>query len=373
MSGRAVDLCAARSTPHRDRRSHLCGLQPATTSTRTFSRRRSARRGATRSRAGVSLLRGGRGSVSSSTSSATQLELDPDAPRPDAEIRFASTMSNFDELRFERRFAENPNLALAECWYWIRKLQARFFAGDYAAASRRHRRRNGCCGRRRDCSRRRSIISTPRCPRGVCDRARRRAGTSRISKLWQPPPAARDLGGELSGEFRKPRRAGRRRDRPHRGPGARCRCASMNRPFARPAQTASSTTRRSPTNWPRASTRRAGSRDSRISICATRATAICAGAPTARCGNSMSYIRSSERRSRRPVRRARSGRRSNSLDLATVIKVSQAVSGEIVLEKLIDTLMRTAIEQAGAERGLLILPRGAEQRIEAEATTAAIQ
>src|SRR5271166_2064413 len=57
------------------------------------------------------------------------------------------------------------------------------------------------------------------------------------------------------------------------------------------------------------------------------------------------------------------------LDLATVIKVSQAVSGEIVLEKLIDTLMRTAIEHAGAERGLLILPRGVEHRIEAEATT----
>ena len=57
------------------------------------------------------------------------------------------------------------------------------------------------------------------------------------------------------------------------------------------------------------------------------------------------------------------------LDLATVIKVSQAVSGEIVLEKLIETLMRTAIEHAGAERGLLILPRGDELRIEAEATT----
>jgi PAS domain S-box-containing protein len=57
------------------------------------------------------------------------------------------------------------------------------------------------------------------------------------------------------------------------------------------------------------------------------------------------------------------------LDLATVIKVSQAVSGEIVLEKLIDTLMRTAIEHAGAERGLLILLRGVEQWIEAEATT----
>lgn len=57
------------------------------------------------------------------------------------------------------------------------------------------------------------------------------------------------------------------------------------------------------------------------------------------------------------------------LDLTTVIKVSQAVSGEIVLEKLIDLLMRTAIEHAGAERGVLIVPQGDELRIEAEATT----
>jgi PAS domain S-box-containing protein len=57
------------------------------------------------------------------------------------------------------------------------------------------------------------------------------------------------------------------------------------------------------------------------------------------------------------------------LDLATVIKVSHAVSGEIVLEKLLDTLMRTALEQAGAERGLLLLPRGDELRLVAEATT----
>jgi predicted ATPase len=36
------------------------------------------------------------------------------------------------------------------------------------------------------------------------------------------------------------------------------------------------------------------------------------------------------------------------LDLATVIKVSQAVSGDVVLERLLETLMRTAIEQSGA-------------------------
>jgi PAS domain S-box-containing protein len=56
------------------------------------------------------------------------------------------------------------------------------------------------------------------------------------------------------------------------------------------------------------------------------------------------------------------------LDLATVIKVSQAVSGEMVLEKLIDRLMRAAIEHAGAERGLLIVPRGDELQMEAEAS-----
>ena len=52
-----------------------------------------------------------------------------------------------------------------------------------------------------------------------------------------------------------------------------------------------------------------------------------------------------------------------------MFKVSQAVSGEIVLEKLVETLLRTAIEHAGAERGLLILPRGGELLIQAEAKT----
>jgi PAS domain S-box-containing protein len=57
------------------------------------------------------------------------------------------------------------------------------------------------------------------------------------------------------------------------------------------------------------------------------------------------------------------------LDLATVINVSQTVSGEMVLERLLDTLMRTAVKYAGAERALLILLQNGEQRIAAEATT----
>ena len=30
------------------------------------------------------------------------------------------------ELEFERHLSSQPALALVECWYWIRKLQARF-------------------------------------------------------------------------------------------------------------------------------------------------------------------------------------------------------------------------------------------------------
>ncbi|MGY3149638.1 PAS domain S-box-containing protein [Bradyrhizobium sp. USDA 3397] len=53
--------------------------------------------------------------------------------------------------------------------------------------------------------------------------------------------------------------------------------------------------------------------------------------------------------------------------LATMIDVSQALSGEFVLEKLIDKLMRRAIEHAGGERGLLISPQSDGLQIDAEA------
>jgi GAF domain-containing protein len=57
------------------------------------------------------------------------------------------------------------------------------------------------------------------------------------------------------------------------------------------------------------------------------------------------------------------------LDVETVVKASQALSSEIVLPRLIERLMRIAVEHVGAERGLLILLLGDEPQIEAEATT----
>ncbi len=57
------------------------------------------------------------------------------------------------------------------------------------------------------------------------------------------------------------------------------------------------------------------------------------------------------------------------LDVGTVLKAAQAVSGEIVLDKVIETLLRIAVEHAGADRGLLILFQGDKPLIVAEATT----
>src|SRR6476469_3162516 len=54
------------------------------------------------------------------------------------------------------------------------------------------------------------------------------------------------------------------------------------------------------------------------------------------------------------------------LDLATVMKASFAISGEIVLSRLLERLMKIAIENAGAEKGFLILEKAGNWAIEAE-------
>lgn len=50
-------------------------------------------------------------------------------------------------------------------------------------------------------------------------------------------------------------------------------------------------------------------------------------------------------------------------------QLSPLLECEIVLERQVDALMRSAIEHSGAERGLLILQRGGKQRITAEASS----
>ena len=57
------------------------------------------------------------------------------------------------------------------------------------------------------------------------------------------------------------------------------------------------------------------------------------------------------------------------VDLAAIVKISQTLSGEIVHARLIERLMKIALEHAAAERGLLVVQRGEESRLEAFATS----
>lgn len=70
---------------------------------------------------------------------------------------------------------------------------------------------------------------------------------------------------------------------------------------------------------------------------------------------------------RDPVETTGSSQTTDNLDLVAVMKTSLAVSGEIVLDRLIERIMAIALEHAGADRGLLILSDTGDERIEAEA------
>ncbi len=56
---------------------------------------------------------------------------------------------------------------------------------------------------------------------------------------------------------------------------------------------------------------------------------------------------------------------SASLDLTSVMKASQILSGEIIMEKLLEQLMRILIENAGAQKGFLILEKDGILAVEA--------
>ncbi len=60
---------------------------------------------------------------------------------------------------------------------------------------------------------------------------------------------------------------------------------------------------------------------------------------------------------------------SGTLDMVAVIKASQAISGEIDLKKLLTKMIRIIIENAGAQRGFLIMKRDGDILIQAEDAT----
>jgi GAF domain-containing protein len=276
----------------------------------------------------------------------------------------------FDELRFESHLSGNPAMALPECWYWIRKLQARFFAGDCAAAV--------------DASLKaqRLLWTSPSCfetaeyhfysalsrAASCCDSAaadQRQQHFEALSahhrqlEIWAEncPDNFENRAALVGAEIA--RIEGRALD-----------AMDLYEQAIRSAQ-ANGFTHNEALAHELAARLYAARGFETIAHAYMRNAWHC----YFRWG-ATGKVRQLEElyphlREEAPVPAPAStiGAPVEHLDLATMIKVSQAVSGEIVLGKLIDTLMRTAIEHAGAERGLLILPRGVELWIEAEATT----
>jgi PAS domain S-box-containing protein len=274
----------------------------------------------------------------------------------------------FDEREIERRFAANPDLALAECWYSIRKLQARFFAGDYAAAV------EAAAAAQRLLWTAVSRFETAEyhfygalSHAASCDvaadeqrRQHREAVTAHYRQLqaWAAncpenfENRAALVGAEIARIDGRDVEAMRLYEAAIRSARANgfvhnealaCELAARfyaARGFEQIARMYLREVRQGYLRW---------GADGKVrqldeSFPHLRDEQPLAG-PTTTIGTPVEH-----------------------LELSTVLKVSQAVSGEIVLEKLVDALLRTAVEHAGAERGLLILPQGDHFRIEAEAS-----
>ncbi|MCU1240543.1 MAG: hypothetical protein JWO71_1269 [Candidatus Acidoferrum typicum] len=275
----------------------------------------------------------------------------------------------FDELRLERRLAGNPELAPAESAYWIRKLQARFMAGDYASAVEASSRAQKLVGAWQTAPETaehhfygalsRAAIYDSALSEERQQHLEALAAHLRQLEIWATncPENFENRAVLVSAEIA--RIEGRILDAEHLYERA-IRSAHANG-FVHNEALASEVAarfyaahgleqiahlylrnaRRGYLSW---------GADGKVRQLDQLYPQLREDGPVA---GPMSTI----------------GTPIEQLDLATVLKISQAVSGEIVLENLVDALLRTAIEHAGAERGLLILPRGAELRIQAEATT----
>jgi PAS domain S-box-containing protein len=275
----------------------------------------------------------------------------------------------FDELQLERRFSRNPDLAYAEASYWIRKLQARFFAGDYAgaleASSRAQRLlwtdpamvetaeyhfygalsqaascESGAAGQRRQpvealvAHYRQLEVWATVCPENFKNRAA--LVGAEIARIEGRALEAMDL-------YEQAIHSARAHGFVHHEALANELAARFYaaRGFEQIAQLYLRNARHCYRSW---------GADGKVRHLDALYPHLHQEAPA-------------------PDARSTIGAPIEHLDLATVLKVSHAVSGELVLDTLIETLLRTAIEHAGADRGLLVLPRSGDLWIQAEATT----
>jgi predicted ATPase/signal transduction histidine kinase len=276
----------------------------------------------------------------------------------------------FDEEEFERQLEAEPRLGIAACMYWIRKLQGRVLAEDYAAAVVAATKAEGLIWmsaavfERADYHFYAALALTGRSETAsAAERARYRdivAAHHRQLEAWAETnpesfaqraalvgaETARLDGRELDAERLYEQAIG----------------SARANGFIHDEALANELAARFYNGRGFATVARAYLQNSRY--CYAR---WGADGKVRQLGETYPHFNEGERT---PSSTSTIDAQIEQLDLATVIRVSQAVSSEIVVERLIDTVMRMAIEQAGADRGQLILTRGAELEIAAEATVA---
>jgi PAS domain S-box-containing protein len=277
--------------------------------------------------------------------------------------------AQFDEIRIEGHLAANPSLARAELSYWIRKLQARFLAGDYTSAVNAASRAQSLLWKARYAVEAAEYVFygalslAAVCDTSAADQCEQHiaglAAHHRQLEIWTEncpenfenraalvgAEIARIKGRDLDAErlYEEAIRSARANGFVHNEAIAYEVAARFyaGRGFEEFARVYLQKARNCYQRW---------GADGKVrqleQLHPHLRDAPVAASPTTTIGA--------------PVER---------LDVGTVLKAAQAVSGEIVLGELIKTLLRIAVEHAGAERGLLILFADDELRIAAEATT----
>lgn len=275
----------------------------------------------------------------------------------------------FDEARIERRFSQNPDLAFVEFWYWVRKLQARFFAGGYASAVKASSRaqrllwtsvsqfetaeycfydalsRAACCDSSAAGGRQQQLdaiaahhkqlrLWAANCPDNFENRAA--LVGAEIARI-----EGRDLDAERL--YEEAIRSARANGFVHNEALANELASRFYaaRGFEKIARVYLQDARYGYLRWG------ADGKVRQLDRLHPGLAAPETHGPTANLGSSVQQ-----------------------LDVTTVVKASQAVSSEIVLSRLIERLMTIALENAGADRGLLILPAEGDHLIQAEAKAA---
>jgi PAS domain S-box-containing protein len=275
---------------------------------------------------------------------------------------------DLDELEFERRLSSDPRLAIAECWYWIRRLQARVLSGDYEAAI--------------DASSRaeRLLWTSPAffeeaeyhfyaalAHAAVCGSRSTRQGRPHVKALRGHQDRLNEWARNCPDNFETrafliDAEVARIEDR----------VLAAERLYERAIRSAVSN----------------GFVHNQAIACELAAR-FYAARGFEDIGNSywrrarQCYLQWGADGKVRQLDQLHAGLREESgasaqtsvigtpvksFGFETVLKVSQEVSGETDLEKLMSTVMRFGLELAGAERGILILAFGNEYRIEVEAT-----